>query len=175
MELFALLERTYRVHGCRLLNPAFWAVGNYHYGVWVSARRFPPFRWLLSKSYGLNLFLLTTVTGIELNRETSVGVDIHLIHGWNIRISPKAILGDRCGIQQDVVIGTNVDSSGVPVIGNDVYIGSGAKVLGNVRVGDGARIGANSLVIQDVPAGATAVGVPARIMRYTGRSAGTPD
>jgi serine O-acetyltransferase len=52
----------------------------------------------------------------------------------------------------------------VPLIGNDVYIGAGAKILGPVTIGDGAIIGANAVVIDDVPAGATAVGVPARIV-----------
>lgn len=159
----------YRRHGSRALNPAFWAVANYHFGVWTNGLRFLPFRWFLSKIYGSNLFLLTTIAGLELNRETRIGTGLHLIHGWNIRISPAAVIGNRCGIQQDVVVGTNVDRNGAPTIGDDVYIGSGAKVLGDISVGDGARIGANSVVIRDVPAGATAIGVPARVMRYTGR------
>lgn len=165
----------YRRHGSRRMNPAFWAVCNYHYGIWANTVGFAPLRWLLSKVYGLNLFLLMTITGIELHRESRIGRELHLIHGWNIRISPDAVIGDRCGIQQDVVVGTSVDRTGVPTIGNDVYIGSGAKVLGDVTVGDGARVGANSLVVRDVPAGATAVGVPARIMRYTGRHAEVPE
>jgi serine O-acetyltransferase len=70
----------------------------------------------------------------------------------------------------DVTIGTNMEREGVPVLGDDVFVGAGAKILGPVRIGSGARIAANSLVLQDVPEGATAIGVPARVLRYTGRA-----
>ncbi len=163
------IRSAYKNHGSTLFNPAFWAIGNYYYGVWACKIRLRPIRWIASKIYGFNLFIIMISSGIRLHRETKIGSDLHLIHGWNIRIAPKAVIGDRCGIQQDVVVGTNVERPGVPLIGNDVYIGAGAKILGNVKVGDNARIGANSLVTKDVPAGATAVGVPARILQYTGR------
>jgi serine O-acetyltransferase len=152
-----------------LLDPALWAVCNYHYGVWAQNLKFTPFRWIASKFYGLNLFIILISSGTRLHRETQIGQELHLIHAWNIRISPKAVIGDRCGIQQDVVIGTTVERRGAPIIGDDVFIGAGAKILGPVRIGDNVRIAANSLVIKDVPANATAVGVPARIMKYTGR------
>jgi len=78
------------------------------------------------------------------------------------------VIGDRVGIMHDVTIGTNLERPGTPVIGNDVFIGTGARILGGVKIGDGARIAANSVVLTDVPAGATAIGVPARVMQYTG-------
>jgi len=164
------VRSAYRRHGSSILNPAFWAVGNYYLGRWALTIKFPPFRWLASKIYGLNLFLILITCGIRLYRETKIGKDLHLIHSGNIQIHPKTVIGDRCGIQQDVTMGTNMERKGAPVIGNDVYLGAGAKILGNVIIGDGARIAANSLVINDVPPGATAIGVPARIMKYTGRN-----
>ncbi len=167
--MFSQLCSDYRRHGCSLLNPALWAICNYHFGVWVQKIGFKPLRWIASKIYGFNLFIILITSGTRLHRETKIGKDLHLIHSWNIRISPKTIIGDRCGIQQDVVLGTNMERSGAPFIGNDVYIGSGAKVLGKITVGDGARIAANSLVLSNVPPGATAIGVPARILKYTGR------
>jgi serine O-acetyltransferase len=91
------------------------------------------------------------------------------VHGWNIKIHPDSVIGARVGIMHDVTLGTNMERPGAPVIGDDVFIGAGARILGGVHIGNGARIAANSLVIGDVPAGATAVGVPARVMQYTGR------
>jgi len=72
-----------------------------------------------------------------------------------------------------LTLASNMERDGAPIIGKDVYIGTGtgAVILGEVTIGDGARIAANSLVITDVPPGATAIGVPARVMKYTGRPA----
>src|SRR5262249_16975207 len=69
----------------------------------------------------------------------------------------------RVRILHNVTLGTNMGPD-VPTIGNDVFIGCGASILGKVTIGDGARIAANSLVIADVPPGATAIGVPAKVM-----------
>jgi serine O-acetyltransferase len=167
--MFKHFRTDYKRHGSSLLNPAFWAIFNYRFGVWALKIRFSGFRWVASKIYGLNLFLILITSGIELNRETKIGKDLHLIHSGNIKIHPNTVIGDRCGIQQDVHIGVNMDNVGVPVIGNDVYIGDGAKLFGPITIGDGARIASNSLVIHDVPPGATAIGVPARNLKYTGR------
>jgi serine O-acetyltransferase len=85
--------------------------------------------------------------------------------GIAVIVNPRARIGRRCLIRPQVVIGGAGDGShGVPVLGDDVEIGVGAKILGGIRIGDGARIGANAVVLADVPAGAVAVGVPARII-----------
>lgn len=167
--MFDQIRSDYKRHGSSILNPALWAVLNYHFGVWSLNVQFVPLRWLTSKIYGLNAFFILITSGIRLNREAKIGKGLHLIHSGNIQIHPDSVIGDRCGIQQDVTLGTNMERKGAPTIGNSVYIGAGAKILGPVTVGDGARIAANSLVITDVPPGATAIGVPARMMKYTGR------
>lgn len=167
--MFEQFRSDYQRHEQGLLNPALWAVWNYRYGRWALTVRFPPLRWLTSKIYGLNMFLILISSGIRLHREAIIGKDLHLIHSGNIHIHPATVIGDRCGIQHDVTLGNNMNRKGVPKVGNDVYIGTGATILGPVTIGDGARIAANSLIISDVPPGATAIGVPARIMQYTGR------
>ncbi len=83
-------------------------------------------------------------------------------HPNGIVIHPNAVIGPNCLIFQQVTIGT-IDGSTEPVIEGHVDIGAGAKILGSVRVGAHARIGANAVVLIDVPAGRTAVGIPARI------------
>jgi serine O-acetyltransferase len=117
----------------------------------------------LSKIYGLNQFVILITSGIQISCTTVIGEEFHIIHSGNIIIHPDAVIGDRCGILNEVTIGTNM-KPGCPVIGDDVFIGAGAKVLGHITVGDGARIAANSLVTIDVPPGATAIGVPAEII-----------
>lgn len=93
-----------------------------------------------------------------------LGKNVHLSHlGMGIVINPACIVGDNVKINQHVTLG-GTGEKGCPVIGDNVYIGAGAKVLGGVRVGNFAKIGANAVVLRDVPEGATAVGVPARII-----------
>lgn len=174
ITVFDQLCADYKRHGSRVLYPPFWAVCNYRFGNWSLKRRWRIYRWFTSKIYGLNQFLILITSGIELNRETKIGKDLHLIHSGNIMISPKAVIGDRCGIMHEVTIGTNSlpgvklgsdEQRGSPVIGNDVFIGAGAKVLGGITIGDGAIIGANSLVTVNVPPNCIAIGVPARVMK----------
>ena len=94
-----------------------------------------------------------------------MGKNIHFNHlGMGIIINPASVLGSNIKINQHVTIGGSGEG-GCPVIEDDVYIGAGAKVLGAIRIGRNSRIGANAVVLQDVPDGATAVGIPARIIQ----------
>ena len=175
-RLSVLLEELrgdYRRHGATLKNPAVWALAVYRFGAW--SKDIPgPMGKLSSKLYGAMFLGVQLTTGMVLNREARIGKNLNIVHWGNTRIHPAAVIGDRCGIMHDVTIGTNMEREGVPVIGDDVFIGAGAKILGPVRIGSRARIAANSVVLQDVPEGATAVGVPARILRYTGRTDDEP-
>ena len=157
-------------HGRSLKNLALWSLGVYRFGRWCFGIEPTIARTIASKVYG-GLFLgIEICTGNTINREVDIGEDFHLVHSGNVRIHPDVVFGDRVGIMNDVTIGT-MGTGGVPVIGDDVFIGVGARVLGPIRIGDGAKIAANSLVLSDVPPGATAVGVPAKILQYTGRKA----
>ncbi len=84
--------------------------------------------------------------------------------GLGIIIHRRAVIGNNVLIGAHVTIGGRGDFHDVPVIEDDVMIGTGAKILGPVRIGRGARIGANAVVVKDVPPGATATGIPARIL-----------
>jgi serine O-acetyltransferase len=96
-----------------------------------------------------------------------IGPGLFIAHGQGSCLA-AAKIGSRCHVHQWVTIGWDYKSDGLPIIGDDVFIGAGAVILGKVTIGDGARIGANAVVIDDVPAGTTAVGAPAR--RVVGRS-----
>jgi serine O-acetyltransferase len=103
------------------------------------------------------------VTGAEIPLATQIGGGLLILHPNGIVIHPGAVVGPNCLIFQQVTLGGG--SGGAPKIGGHVDIGAGAKILGNVTVGDHAKIGANAVVLQDVPPFATAVGVPAHIIK----------
>jgi serine O-acetyltransferase len=85
-------------------------------------------------------------------------------NGLGIIIHPRSRIGDNVTIGSHVTIGGR-GGPGVPIIGNNVFVGSGARLLGQIKIGNNARIGANAVVLIDVPDNATAVGVPARIIQ----------
>lgn len=104
--------------------------------------------------------------GIYIGPNVKLGRGVVIEHFGAIIIHSEVRIGDRVRIRQNVTIGNKSAAAplDVPIIGNDVDIGAGAKILGKIVIGDGVRIGANAVVINDVPHGATAVGVPARIL-----------
>lgn len=173
--MFNQLQNDYKLHGSTVCYPSFWAICNYRIGRWALTVRFQPLRWFFSKVYGLTSFLILITSCIEVHREATIGKDFRLIHpAGNIHIHPGVVIGDRCGICNDVTIGTNsiagvsirmATQSVAPNIGNDVYIAAGAKVLGGITIGDGVIIAANSLVTVNVPKGHMAIGVPAKITK----------
>lgn len=95
-----------------------------------------------------------------------MGKNVHFAHsGMGIVIDKQCIIGNDVQINQHVTIGGRKDT-GFPIIGSNVYIGSGAQILGGVKIGNNTKIGANAVVITDVPDNATAVGVPAKIIDH---------
>ena len=119
---------------------------------------------LLSKLFSM---LNVVIFGIEVSPRVSIGGGLFLPHTVGTVLGASKI-GENCTIMQGVTLGASDTDLGFtaserPVIGSDVLIGAGAKVIGGVTVGDHARIGANAVVLQDVPAYALAVGVPALI------------
>jgi len=106
-------------------------------------------------------------TGIEIHPAAKIGVRVFFDHAMGVVVGETAEIGDGCTIYQGVTLGGTSLYKGVkrhPTIGRDVVIGAGAKVLGGFEVGDGAKIGSNAVVTKPVPAGATAIGNPARII-----------
>jgi serine O-acetyltransferase len=107
------------------------------------------------------------LTGIEIHPGAVLGRRVFIDHGMGVVIGETAEVGDDCTIYQGVTLGGTSLYRGTkrhPTLGTGVVVGAGAKVLGGFTVGDGARIGSNAVVVKPVPAGATAVGNPARIL-----------
>ncbi len=119
-------------------------------------------RWLARFVSHVSRFL----TGIEIHPGARVGRRVFIDHGMGVVIGETAELGDDCTLYHGVTLGGTSWSKGKrhPTLGQGVVIGAGAKVLGPIVVGEGAKIGSNAVVVKDVPPGATALGIPARVI-----------
>jgi serine acetyltransferase len=129
-------------------------------------RKLPGSWWLLaSPILALYVVLVEWIMGIELGYRSAVGKRLRLYHGTGLIVHPWAVIGDDVTLRHGVTIGfrKNTDKR-LPVLGNRVEVGCGASILGPITIGDGARVGAGSVVMQNVPAGATVIGNPARIV-----------
>ena len=129
------------------------------HGCWTRGHR-----WLGRFISHLGRFL----TGIEIHPGAQIGERVFIDHGMGVVIGETAEIGDGCTIYHGVTLGGTSLYKGTkrhPTLGRDVVVGAGAKVLGGFSVGDGAKIGSNAVVTKPVPAGATAVGNPARIIQ----------
>lgn len=115
--------------------------------------------------------LSRSLTGIEIHPGAQIGKGFFIDHGMGVVIGETTIIGDNVLLYQGVTLGGTGLHKGKrhPTISNNVVIGTGAKVLGNITVGDNSYIGANAVVIKDVPANSTVVGVPGRITKQDGK------
>lgn len=108
--------------------------------------------------------------GISIPYNTRVGAGLYIGHHGGIVVHHGAVLGRNCNLNHGVTIGMKYGGKnpGVPVLGDRVYLGPGCKVIGGVRLGDDAAVGANAVVLDAVPAGCTAAGIPARVVSAHG-------
>jgi serine O-acetyltransferase len=147
-----------------LKEQSVWAIWVYRFGRRLIKK--PP---SLARSFQFRIYwamfrFIETTTGISISLDARIGPGLRIYHFGNIFVHSDAVIGRNCTLRQGVTIG-NVESGGqAPKIGDDVEFGAYAQAIGNIRIGSGAKIGAMSLVMSDVPAGATAIGVPARIV-----------
>jgi serine O-acetyltransferase len=117
------------------------------------------------------------VTGVEIHPAAVIGRSFFVDHGAGVVIGETAVIGDRVTLYQGVTLGGTGFQRGKrhPTIADNVTVGSGAKLLGPIDVGSGAKVGANTVVVEDVPPGATVVGNPGHPVRVEGRRVEGPD
>lgn len=111
------------------------------------------------------------ITGIEIHPGAKIGRGLFIDHGMGVVIGETTIIGDDVTLYQGVTLGGTGKQRAKrhPTLGNNVVVGAGAKILGNITIGDNSYIGANAVVIKDVPANSTIVGVPGRITKQDGK------
>ncbi|MFM7284443.1 MAG: serine O-acetyltransferase [Betaproteobacteria bacterium] len=125
--------------------------------------RFGPLQWFAR----LLAMLARWLTGIEIHPGARLGRGVFIDHGMGVVIGETTEIGDHCTIYQGVTLGGTSLVKGSkrhPTLQSRVVVGAGAKVLGPFTVGEGARIGSNAVVVKAVPAGATVIGIPARVV-----------
>jgi serine O-acetyltransferase len=122
-------------------------------------------------------YVTRAVTGVEIHPAAKVGNEFFIDHGSGVVIGETAVIGNCVTLYQGVTLGGTGFQRGKrhPTLGDNVTVGSGAKLLGPISVGDGAKIGANTVVVEDVPPGATVVGNPGHPVRLEGKRVEGPD
>jgi serine O-acetyltransferase len=136
----------------------------FNYLVWLRIRTV-----YKSKIIGYLLLRKSIRFGIDIQTH-NIGEGFYIGHFGTIIVHGLAVIGKHCNISHGVTIGmTNSGrNSGVPVIGDRVYIAPGAKIIGGINIGNDVAIGANAVVLKDVPNNAVVVGVPAKVLSYNG-------
>ncbi|HEX6154085.1 MAG TPA: serine O-acetyltransferase [Solirubrobacterales bacterium] len=122
-------------------------------------------------------YLTRAVTGVEIHPAARIGNEFFIDHGSGVVIGETAVIGNCVTLYQGVTLGGTGFQRGKrhPTLGDNVTVGSGAKLLGPIAVGDGAKVGANTVVVEDVPPGATVVGNPGHPVRLEGKRVEGPD
>lgn len=165
-ELMDVIHEDWTAHGRDWTRPGFRALAVYRLGAWKNTIESRMVRAPISFLHRFLFRRMRNVYGIELPFSAQIGRRVIFEHQGGVVVHGAAVIGNGCIIRQGVTIGMRHLEAAfdAPRLGNSVSIGAGAAILGKLTVGDGANIGANSVVLEDVPKGATAVGVPARII-----------
>ncbi len=170
MGRFAEDVTRYRARGYRTrdlwLDPAVWSIASYRLSNWLYVDRPTALVRIPLKLFSfLTVKFCVVFMEMDLDPQATIGGGLYIGHIGGVHINPGAVLGENCDVAHRVTIGASaMGRQGIPVIGNRVYIGTGAALVGKIKVGDGAKIAANTLVMTNVPAGATVMGVPGRIV-----------
>jgi serine O-acetyltransferase len=164
MGFWELLREDFATHGNDPLSQGFWALAVCRFGNWRMDKP-KVLRAPMTVTYHLAQKAVEVVCGVKLSYTVKVGRRVHLWHFGGMVLGAREI-GDDVQIRQNTTMGVKRRGDPdwkKPIIGSGVDIGTGAVIVGPIEIGDQAQIGANSVVMEDVPAGGLAVGVPARV------------
>ena len=170
--LWAQIKEDWIAHDRDWTRPGFRAVAVYRFGVWRMTVRPRLLRLPLSLLYRSLYRHCRNHYGIELPYTAKLGRRVVIEHQSGIIVHGSCEIGDDCILRQGVTLGNKSPQcpQDAPKLGRRVNVGAGAKILGLITVGDGAIVGANAVVVHDVPEGATAVGIPAQVVRVRSKA-----
>ena len=179
MNLFHLIKSDYTKYknyggnffGIVFFTQGFWAVFQYRIAHFVYSKvKWQPFRFLLLFMGLIGQKTIEILTGISIPASVKIGHSFYIGHFGGIIINANAVIGNNCNISQGVTIGVSGRDAnrGVPIIGNEVYIGANAVISGNITVGNQVSIGACSFVNVSVEENSVLLGVPATIISKKG-------
>lgn len=165
-NFFELVREDFIAHGRDSTRPGFQALVIHRFGVWRMSIQNKKLRVPFSVLYRVLFVAVRNLYGIEIPYSAQIGRRVVFEHQHGIVVHGNTVIGDECIIRQGVTLGIRrMDAvNEAPVLGKGVNVGAGAKILGNVQIGNFANIGANAVVLKDVPNGALAVGIPAKII-----------
>jgi len=169
LGLWEQIKEDWIAHGRDWTKPGFRAVAVQRFGVWRMKVEPKLLRAPLSILYRSLYRKIRNTYGIDLPYSVKLGRRVVIEHQSAIIIHGNCTIGDDCIIRQGVTLGNRYLDKPLesPQLGDRVNVGAGAKILGKVNLGDNVNIGANAVVLSDVPAGKTAVGIPAKILAST--------
>jgi serine O-acetyltransferase len=178
-NLFYLLRldyRKYKMYGGNFfsiifLTQGFWALSQYRIGHSIYTNiTIKPLRFLFMIPIFFWQKTIEIMTGISITASVKIGHSFYIGHFGNIIINANTVIGNNCNISQGVTIGVSGigDKRGVPIIGDNVYIGANSVLAGKIIIGSNTLIGACTLVNRDVPENAVIMGVPGKIISYKG-------
>jgi len=167
IALWQQLQEDWKAHGRDWTKPGFQAVAIQRFGVWRMSVKPILLRAPLSIFYRSLYRRVRNTYGIDLPYTVQLGRRVVIEHQGAIVIHGNSIIGNDCIIRQGVTLGNRYLDRPfeAPVLGDRVNVGAGAKILGQVHLNDDVNIGANAVVLKDVPAGETAVGIPAKVLK----------
>lgn len=164
--MIGLIMEDFRQHRCDVLAWGFWALLIHRLGTERKRFKTPLIRKPWGAVHRLASAWAEAAFGIAIGINVQIGRRLTIEHSGGIVIHNDAVIGDDVIIRQGVTLGNRrlAAPNDAPVVGCRVNIGAGAKILGGIRLGDDVSVGANAVVLQDVPNGCVAVGIPARII-----------
>lgn len=170
LGLFAQIVEDWKTNGRDWTKPGFQALAVHRFGNWRMRVKPKLLRAPFSVAYRALFRGVRNVYGIELPYSAYVGRRVIIEHQGGIVVHGNAVIGDECVLRQSVTLGNRTLSQPweAPILEARVNVGAGAAILGAVNIGHDAQVGANAVVHMDVPAGAVAVGVPARVITKVG-------